>query len=391
MIDVFCGEFLINVTPLEMSGNSCSHNCAYCFANIERGCRVSEISREIKFLTGKSSANNLATLLYHKGYPICFSNRTDPFSESNIKDTRVLAKILKQKENGLFIQTKLGKDEYIEEFLETMSGKKNIVFYITITTPNDDISKIIEPNAPLPSRRKAWAIKLSKMGYPVIVAFNPFVEGWTNLNENLKECKEYQRAGINHFIYQNLKLNPMKVKSFSPGRRKQFEKTGINLNLYCNKNSTKDRQKYAQQAVINARKAGCEALMFGMPFRNDFFDILVSTYGKDKVFPSNYFFYNWLIKNKKAGDIVIREEYVNVLAPYLGDLIDTPIKAMPTYILRTARQVWKGNERVQRMTTYRELLGVIFDDKRISACPKRNFLISENDKGSAVFNGEIKP
>jgi DNA repair photolyase len=390
MIDVFYGEFLINVTPLEMSGNTCSHNCCYCFANIEWGTRVSEIAREIAFLKGESRANNLATALYNRGYPICFSNRTDPFSESNIQDTRVLSKILRQKENGLFIQTKCGKEEYIDEFLEDMHGKKNIVFYITVTTPRDDISRIIEPGAPLPSKRKEIAKKIKKAGYPVIIAFNPFVEGWTDLEENARECAEYKAAGIDHFIYQCLKLNSQKVSSFSKERAARFKRSGCDTGLYIKKTTGLERQRYAQKALINSYNAGNKALMFGMPFRTDFFNMLEKTY-QGKIFPSNYFFYNWVIKNKKKGDVVTKEEYIAALSPYLGDLIDMPFGEMDAYVLRVARNVWKGNMKIQRIKTYRELLGAIYDEKRITHSPRNNWIMSASERGELIYNGIIKP
>ena len=178
MIECFYGELLLNVTPVELSGNKCSHNCAYCFANIQRDDRYSDIEHTVKFL-GKDKHTGLVGDFWDNGYSLTLSNRTDPFSETNITDTLVLARIFSTVENGIFIQTKLGRREYIDKFLENIGTKRNIVWYITITTPNDDIAKIIEPGAPSPTERMKTAKYLHDLGFTVIVAFNPFVKGWT--------------------------------------------------------------------------------------------------------------------------------------------------------------------------------------------------------------------
>ena len=390
MIDVFWGEFLLHPIPLEMSGNSCSHDCCYCFANIRRSCRVSEISRVINFLQGNTRAQNLATTLYNDGYPLCISNRTDPFSESNYGETRILAQILADKPNGLFIQTKLGREEYVDEFIDTLGKKRNIMFYITITTPNDDIAQIIEPGAPSPSERKRMAAKLVKAGYPVIVAFNPFAEGWTNLDENLREVESFRKLGINNFFYQNLHMANKEVQGFKSDRAQRFKKSGIDLSQYTVKATRIERQKYAQLAMLKAYQAGHNALLFGAPLKSEFFDMFKKTF-KDKTFPTSYQFTNWMIKNKKPGDVITKAEYLEVLLPSLGDLADRKIKRLDTYILRQARNAWKGNMRAQNIGTFRELLEFIFDDKRMNQCPKNFFLCRTDESGQLVYKGKIDP
>ena len=389
MIDAFFGEFLLHPIPLEMSGNTCSHNCCYCFANIRRCNRVSEISRVVKFLKGDSKVQNLASVLYREGFPICISNRSDPFSESNYGETRIMAKILSEKQNGLFIQTKFGREEYVDEFIEILGNKKDVIFYVTITTPDDAIAKIIEPGAPPPSVRKQIALRLVKRGYPVIIAFNPYVEGWTNLEENLNECVYFSKHGINNFVYQRLHLTTADIKMMDKSMLNRLKKTGIDIEPYTKKNTRIEIQKKAQAAVIQTYKAGYNSILWGMPFKTDFFNIFEKTY--KKCFPSNYKFYNWAIKNKKPEEIITKNEYINSLEKSFGKLLDAPLKGIDTYILRMSRAVWKGNMRAQNLRTYRDLLGIIYDDSRISACPKNNILMKTNEKNELVFNGIVNP
>jgi hypothetical protein len=159
---------------------------------------------------------------------------------------------------------------------------------------------------------------------------------------------------------------------------KTFTNTGIDVWKYAKGETRITTQRYAQHAVINCRKAGYEGLMFGMPFNNHFFDKMLEIYRKENCMPSNYFFYNWLYENKNTGDIVTVDEYLAIMDKYLGELMDKEIKEIPTYVFRVARQVWKGNMKIQRMRTFRELLTAIFFDKRFSASPQNNFCIKKD-------------
>jgi DNA repair photolyase len=389
MVDCFWGEFLLHITPLELSGNKCSHNCAYCFANIRKEARYSEIDSTLRFFASRGK-KTLAGTLWERGYPLTLSNRTDPFAETNWRESLVFGKIFSDHPNGIFVQTKGGKREYIDSFITNTNGKKNIVWYITITTPIDDIAKIIEPGAPSPSERKKLAFDLRKMGYTVIIAFNPFVKGWTSAEQNAIEVDDFATHGINHFIYQNLHFNPADLKLFSEQRSKQFVRTGIDPGQYINRSRAKESQKYMQGAIIDAYKKGKNALAFGMPFKTDFFSEVQSALG-GKMFPSNYHFYNWVLENKKEGDECSVDEYINALGLYMGDVIDIDFREMQTYVFRTARQVWRGNERAQSIRTYRELLKLIWEDGRIQASPQNFKFMKKRSDGAIIFTGAIAP
>jgi DNA repair photolyase len=389
MIDCFWGEFLIHPAPLELSGNKCSHDCAYCFANIQRQDRYSGIDETIRFFKRRNH-KTLPGVLFERGYPVCLSNRTDPFAKSIIKESLVLARMFADVPNGLFIQTKGGDDEDIDSFIQNLDGKKNIVWYVTITTPRADVAKIVEPNAPSPEKRKELAVRLKEAGYPVIVAFNPFVNGWTTVEENLSECDWFASQGINHFIYQNLHLNMHDINGFSDKRISAFRDTKIETEKYATKKRAVEEQRYMQGAIIEGYKRGYHSLAFGMPLYTRFFDECAETY-EGKMFPSNYFFYNWVIDNKNPGDIVTFEDYYNALSPGHEDVFEMPFSAMQGYIYRTARQVWKGNKEAQECRTYKKLLEIIWKDKRMSGSPRNFKLFSVNSENEVVFNGALTP
>ena len=93
MIDPFYGEFLLHPSPLECSGNTCSHNCCYCFSNIRRSCRYSNIKQTLTQLKNFQSSNTYKNTLIREKYSICLSNRTDPFSKTNYIETLSMLEI----------------------------------------------------------------------------------------------------------------------------------------------------------------------------------------------------------------------------------------------------------------------------------------------------------
>jgi hypothetical protein len=68
-----------------------------------------------------------------------------------------------------------------------------------------------------------------------------------------------------------------------------------------------------------------------------------------------------------------------------------PFREMDAYVLRVARNVWKENMKIQSIKTYRELLGAIYDEKRITHSPRNNWLMSVSERGELIYNGIIKP
>lgn len=82
MIVNFIGEFLFHPAPLEMSGNTCTHGCAYCFANIRKESRYAKINSAFNQLK-RREIKTFVDHLIQNGYPICLSNSTDPFSATD--------------------------------------------------------------------------------------------------------------------------------------------------------------------------------------------------------------------------------------------------------------------------------------------------------------------
>lgn len=207
-MDLFAGEFLNHPCPLEVSfGNShCSNLCQYCFVNV-RGSKplptaMSEVNLLERFANGdyRDSARDK---IFQAGYPVCLSNRTDPFCRCNFSNSRIYLSFLNTNfENPVWIQTKGGEglDWYLN-FLKSL--KKKGFFYITIETPDDDIAASIS-KAPPPSLRMRQAERAAKDGHYVLIGINPYSHKYTHKSKTLRFIDEMVERGCNNFAIQGL-------------------------------------------------------------------------------------------------------------------------------------------------------------------------------------------
>jgi DNA repair photolyase len=202
MITPFFGEFLLHPAPVEVSGVTCSHSCAYCFSNIRRAERESQCRSFVNLIQKRFQKDTLVSDLIKNGYAICVSNRTDPFSKSNKADTKTILSHIIQTDCGIFFQTKGGEEFYNYCDFLGASGKQNIVSYFTITSNNNDVTKRIEPGAPLFKERLNQIKYAVRSGHLVIVAFNPIVPQWMSAEQHNEIYSQMRDVGVNHFIYQ---------------------------------------------------------------------------------------------------------------------------------------------------------------------------------------------
>lgn len=380
MIDPFYGEFLLHPSPLECSGNTCSHNCCYCFSNIRRSCRYSNIKQTLTQLKNFQSSNTYKNTLIREKYSICLSNRTDPFSKTNYIETLSMLEYLKNLENGIFFQTKGGYG--IDEAFDILKDKKNILFYVTITSKNNDILKVIEPNAPSYEEKIELIKKAKNNGYNVIVAFNPVVKNWLPEKDFYDIVSDVNKIGVKNFIFQKLYLSKNDIKGFTEDRKKRFE----DEILIDAVKKTSENQYYLQSLVVELIKRGNNAVAFGMPFKTDLFKDIRSTLGK--CFPSNYDVINYCFDNKVKQ--ITFNDYKKVLNENQNDLFNKEFKGLSTYIYRIARQVWKGNDKIQSARTINDVLNAYWNYKQISGSLQNNKLFSvakeKDDENNLILN-----
>ena len=87
MIVPYWGEFLVTPAPLELSLNYCSNACGYCFANLNEPDRRADMQALMRLLADYHDRSTYVAALLKAGYPTVVSNRTDPFANTNYRQT----------------------------------------------------------------------------------------------------------------------------------------------------------------------------------------------------------------------------------------------------------------------------------------------------------------
>ena len=176
--------------PVEVSiYGGCSMSCVYCFANLNRKAADRDPAKHAKNSTeatlrtlDRAMADEFDPIGYflRERFPVCFSNRTDPFQQPEAKHraTEVFLKWAAVHRVPLFIQSRgsvlLKEWERYADLLEP--GR--VVWYMTLETLDDATGKAIAPGAPLVSDRLRLMRWLTDHGIPVVAACNPYLRDW---------------------------------------------------------------------------------------------------------------------------------------------------------------------------------------------------------------------
>ena len=93
---------------------------------------------------------------------------------------------------------------------------------LTITTDDDNLAKIIEPYAPLPSQRLRAAQDLIKAGIPVLVRIDPIIPSVNDDPQKL--VAELAAIGVKHLTCSTYKAKPDNWMRLSQAMPKIAEK-----------------------------------------------------------------------------------------------------------------------------------------------------------------------
>lgn len=239
MIQLFTNEYMLHPVGLEMSQNACGHNCFYCFATLKDPKRKFNTKSFVNQLTKLKQSNTFLSKKIRDGYPIVFSNNTDPFAKNNENLTREMLPLLVDNKIPLFFQTKTGTNMF-----EIIKDIPPSTFYISITGINDIISKEVERQAPVVSERIDAISKLQDLGHHVIIGINPLAEEW--LPENDFESL------LNILKEKNIKSIPMGLLYFRKkevAKTEKFAKGGVNTMDYLKGNNNKGLM-YLKKMVV---------------------------------------------------------------------------------------------------------------------------------------------
>lgn len=174
----------------------CDHACVYCYAS----------SYIPKFFDCRPKKNLISRLKKEavklKGEIISISNSSDPYPnlEAETGLTRKCLEILSRQNCRIQIIT---KSDLVVRDVDLLRKVPSMVS-LTITTDNDVIARVIEPNAPLPSKRLKAVEKLVEEDVPVSVRIDPVIPFVNDNSEKLVET--LASLGVKHVTASTYKV-----------------------------------------------------------------------------------------------------------------------------------------------------------------------------------------
>ncbi|AZA90048.1 Uncharacterised protein [Chryseobacterium nakagawai] len=221
--------------PLRLDSYSkCSFRCSYCFAKNRGG---NHPPKGIKTINTKAFENiflrlkednhrkNVISQFLKRKVPLHFGGMSDPFMpyESLKKKTFETLTILSHFQYPTIISTK-GNLLFEEDYIDLISSGK-FVIQVSFSTLNDELSKKLEVNTPLPSERLEM-IKLIASSCWVSARLQPMIPG--NLEKAKEALIKLASAGVKHVSVEFLKIPFI-------GKKKLLETINKSLNTDISK------------------------------------------------------------------------------------------------------------------------------------------------------------
>lgn len=128
------------------------------------------------------------------------SDTYNPYEEK-YKITRQALKLIEKYGFGVSIDTKSNLILRDIDILKEINKKQNVIIKLTITTPHDDLSKIIEPNVCVSSKRFSAIKQLNDSGIFAGVMMAPVLPFITDKEEDIKRLVRLAYENNAKFIY----------------------------------------------------------------------------------------------------------------------------------------------------------------------------------------------
>jgi DNA repair photolyase len=189
----------------------CEHGCVYCYArpshsylNLSPG-----LDFETRLIAKRNIAEVLRSELAHPRYQpelIAVGTVTDAYQpvERELRLTRAALQVLSDARHPLAIVTKGSGVERDIDLLAPMGAQNLAAVYVTITTLDAKLARILEPRAAAPHRRLRTIRNLAEAGVPVGVSVSPQIPF---INDDMEQVLEAAfEAGARRAFYQVLRL-----------------------------------------------------------------------------------------------------------------------------------------------------------------------------------------
>lgn len=208
----------------------CQFGCRYCYARYTH--EFMEMKDPADFERRIYIKENAAWLLRQElrgmspDEEIALGTATDPWQpiERRARVTRSILEVLAER-RGLRIGV-VTKSTLIErdiDLLQRIAERSSLVLHITITTPDVELARILEPRAPRPDLRFRTVKRLRQAGLRTGVLCSPLMPGITDNAQALDAmCRLASEAGASFLSAQPLFLKPCSKETFLRFVRENF-------------------------------------------------------------------------------------------------------------------------------------------------------------------------
>ena len=180
----------------------CTHGCIYC--DSRSSCY--QFTHAFEDVEVKQNAPDLLEATLRSKRKKCMigtGSMSDPYMhcEEELKLTRRCLEIILKYGFGAAVQTKSDRILRDIDLLEEINKKTKCVVQITLTTYDDDLCRIIEPNVCNTRRRIEVLEEMQKRGIPTVVWLSPILPFINDTEENVgKILDECVRTGVKGII-----------------------------------------------------------------------------------------------------------------------------------------------------------------------------------------------
>lgn len=175
----------------------CTHGCIYC--DSRSACY--QMKHEFEDIEVKANAPELLELALRSKRKRCMIGTgamCDPYlhAEKELQITRRCLELISRYEFGAAVQTKSDLILRDIDLLDEINRKAKAVVQMTLTTADEALCRIVEPNVCTTKRRFEVLCEMRERGIPTVVWFSPLLPFLNDTEENVLAIVDYaRRAG----------------------------------------------------------------------------------------------------------------------------------------------------------------------------------------------------
>ena len=180
----------------------CTHGCIYC----DSRSKCYQFTHPFEDIEVKQNAPELLEAALRSKRKKCMigtGSMSDPYMhcEEELRLTRRCLEIIRKYGFGLAIQTKSDRILQDIDLLDAINREAKCVVQMTLTTYDDELCRIIEPNVCNTKRRIEVLEEMQKRGIPTVVWLTPILPFINDTKENVgKILEECVRVGVKGII-----------------------------------------------------------------------------------------------------------------------------------------------------------------------------------------------